>query len=179
MKGAVITVGMVALGIALWQSFAPESSPVQQFDLKEKELIASYLREGTRRHFSQHGVAADVLEIGEATRWQSSEETTLRDIRYQTQAEHGAVWDIDAAAGIFFEDLNELELKNGVTILELTRDATMQTQSMHLYMNQKRAQGEQEVVITGRGSRTSGSAFELDLQSSMATLKGDVRTEYE
>ena len=55
----------------------------------------------------------------------------------------------------------------------------MQTESMHLYMDQKRAQGEQEVVMTGRGSRTSGSAFELDLQSSMATLKGDVRTEYE
>ena len=178
MKGAVITVGMVALGIALWHSFATESSPVQQIDLEE-ELIASYLREGTRRHFSQDGVAADVLEISVATRLQNSEETTLKDIRYQARAENGAVWDIEAATGIFFEDLNELELKNGVTILELTRDATMQTESMHLYMDQKRAQGEQEVVMTGRGSRTSGSAFELDLQSSKATLKGNVRTEYE
>ena len=169
---------MVALGIALWQSFVPKSSPVQQIDLEE-ELIASYLREGTRRHFSQDGVAADVLEISVATRWQNSEQTTLTDIRYQAQAENGAVWDIEAAAGIFFEDLNELELKNGVTILELTRDATMQTESMHLYIDQKRAQGEQKVVMTGRGSRTSGSAFELDLQSSKATLKGDVRTEYE
>tara|TARA_Y100000287_G_C14030559_1_gene261418 strand:+ start:22 stop:561 length:540 start_codon:yes stop_codon:yes gene_type:complete len=179
MKGAVITLGMVALGIALWQSFAPESSPVQEIDLEEEQLIASYLLEGTRRHFSQDGATADVLEIGEATRWQNSEETTLRDIRYQAQAESGAVWDIDAAAGIFYEDINELELKNGVTVLELTRDATMQTESMRLYMDQKRAQGEQEVVMTGRGSRTTGSAFELDLQSSMATLKGDVRTEYE
>ena len=178
MKGAVITVGMVALGIALWQSLVPESSPVQQIDLEE-ELIASYLREGTRRHFSQDGVAADVLEISVATRWQNSEETTLTDIRYQAQAENGAVWDIEAGAGIFFEDRNELELKNGVTILELTRDATMQTESMHLYMDQRRAQGEQEVVMTGRGSRTSGAAFELDLQSSKAVLKGDVRTEYE
>ena len=178
MKGAVITVGMVALSIALWQSLDPESSPVPQIDLEE-ELIASYLREGTRRHFSQDGVAADVLEISVATRWHNSEETTLTDIRYQARAENGAVWDIEAAAGIFFEDLNELELKNGVTILELTRDATMRTESMHLYMDQKRAQGEQEMVITGRGSRTSGSAFELDLQSSKATLKGNVRTEYE
>jgi LPS export ABC transporter protein LptC len=179
MKGAVITFGMVALGIALWQSFAPESSPVQEIDLEEEHLIASYLLEGTRRHFSQDGVTADVLEIGEATRWRNSEETTLRDIRYQAQAESGAVWDIDAAAGIFYEDINELELKNGVTVLELTRDATMRTESMRLYMDQKRAQGEQEVVMTGRGSRTTGLAFELDLQSSMATLKGDVRTEYE
>ena len=36
MKGTVITVGMVALGIALWQSLAPESSPVQQIDLVEE-----------------------------------------------------------------------------------------------------------------------------------------------
>ena len=179
MKGAVITLGMVALGIALWQSFAPESSPVQEIDLEEEHLIASYLLEGTRRHFSQDGVTADVLEIGEATRWQNSEETTLMDIRYQAQAKSGAIWDIDAAAGIFYEDINELELKNGVTVLELTRDTTMQTESMRLYMDQKRAQGGQEVVMTGRGSRTTGSAFELDLQSSMATLKGDVRTEYE
>ena len=179
MKGALITLGTVALGIALWQSFAPASSPVQEIDLEEEQLIASYLLEGTRRHFSQDGVTADVLEIGEATQWQNSEETTLRGIRYQTQAESGAVWDIDAAAGIFYEDINELELKNGVTVLELTRDATMQTGSMRLYMDQKRAQGEQEVVMTGRGSRTTGSAFELDLQSSMATLKGDVITKYE
>ena len=179
MKGALITLGTVALGIALWQSFAPASSPVQEIDLEEEQLIASYLLEGTRRHFSQDGVTADVLEIGEATQWLSGEETTLKDIRYQTQAESGAVWDIGAAAGIFYEDINELELKNGVTVLELTRDTTMQTESMRLYMDQKRAQGEQEVVMTGRGSRTTGSAFELDLQSSMATLKGDVRTEYE
>ena len=179
MKGALITLGTVALGIALWQLFAPASSPVQEIDLEEEHMIASYLLEGTRRHFSQDGVTADVLEIGEATRWQNSEETTLRDIRYQAQAESGAVWDIDAAAGIFYEDINELELKNGVTILELTRDATMQTESMRLYMDQKRAKGEQEVVMTGRGSRTTGSAFELDLQSSMATLKGDVITKYE
>ena len=179
MKGAVITFGVVALGVALWQSLAPESSPVKQIDLEEERLIASYLRKGTRRHFSQDGVASDVLEIGEATRWQNSEETTLREIRYQAQAENGALWDIDAAAGTFFEDLNELALKNGVTVLERTRDATMQTESMRLYMDQKRAQGEQEVVMTGRGSRTTGSAFELDLQRSMATLKGDVRTEYE
>ena len=179
MQGIVITMGMVALGIALWQSFAPQSSPVQQIDLQEEQLIASYLREGTRTHFSQDGVAADVLKIGEATRWQNSEETTLSEIRYQAQAENGSVWDIDAAAGIFFEDLNELELKNGVTVLERTRDATMQTESMRLYLDQKRAQGEQEVVMTGRGSRTTGSAFELDLQRSVATLKGDVRTEYE
>ena len=177
MKGAVITVGIGALGIALWQSFAPGSSPVQKIDLEE-ELIASYLREGTRRHFSQDGVAADVLEISAATRWQNSEETTLRDIRYQSQAENGAVWDIEASAGIFFEDRNELELKNGVSILELTRDATIKTESMRLYMDQKRARGEQEVTMTGRGSRTSGSAFELDLQSSMATLKGNVITKY-
>ena len=179
MKGVVITMGMVTLGIALWQSFAPESSPIQQIDLQEEQLIASYMRDGIRRHFSQDGVAADVLEIGEATRRQNSEETTLSEIRYQAQAENGSVWDIGAAAGIFFEDLNELELRNGVTVLERTRDATMQTESMRLYLEQRRAQGEQEVVMTGRGSRTTGSAFELDLQRSMATLKGDVRTEYE
>ena len=179
MKGTVITVGMVALGIGLWQSFTPESSPVQQLDLQKEQLIASYLLDGTRRHFSGDGVAADVLEIGEATRWQNSEETTLREIRYQAQSQNGAVWDIGAAAGIFFEDLNELELKNGVTVLERNLGASMQTKSMRLYLDQKRAQGEQEVVMTGRGSRTTGSAFELDLQRSVATLKGDVRTEYE
>jgi hypothetical protein len=83
MKGTVITLGMVALGIALWQSFAPESSPVQQIDLEEEQLIASYMLEGTRRHFSEDGAASDVLEIGEATRSQNSEETTLSEIRYQ------------------------------------------------------------------------------------------------
>ena len=179
MRGAVITLGIVALAVALWQSFAPESLPVKQIDLGEEQLIASYLLEGTRRHFSEDGGASDVLEIGEATQWQNSEETTLSEIRYRAQAENGAVWDVVAAAGVFFEDINELELKNGVTVLERTRDATVQTESMRLYMDQKRAQGEQEVVMTSRSSRTTGSAFELDLQSSVATLKGDVKTEYE
>ena len=94
MRGAVITLGIVALSVALWQSFAPESSPVKQIDLEEEQLIASYLLEGTRRHFSEDGAASDVLEIGEATRWQNSEETALSEIRYQAQAENGAVWDL-------------------------------------------------------------------------------------
>jgi hypothetical protein len=60
MRGAVITLGIVALAVALWQSFAPESSPVKQIDLEEEQLIASYLLEGTRRHFSEDGAASDV-----------------------------------------------------------------------------------------------------------------------
>ena len=154
MKGAVITLGMVALGIALWQSFAPESSPVQEIDLEEEQLIASYLLEGTRRHFSQDGVTADVLEIGEATRWQNSEETTLIDIRYQAQAESGAVWDIDAAAGIFYEDINELELKNGVTVLELTGTRQCKQSPCALH-GPKACPGRARSGKTGRGSRTT------------------------
>jgi len=50
---------------------------------------------------------------------------------------------------------------------------------MRLFMNQKRASGHQEVLLTGRGSRTTGSSFELDLQTNTATLKGDVVTQYE
>jgi lipopolysaccharide export system protein LptC len=50
---------------------------------------------------------------------------------------------------------------------------------MRLYMDQKRASGQQKVVLTGRGSRTTGSAFDLDLQTNTATLKGDVVTHYE
>jgi len=88
-------------------------------------------------------------------------------------------WDITASAGTFFEDINELVLQNGVTVIETERQATMTTEAMRLFMDQKRATGEQDVLLTGRGSRTSGSSFELDLQTNTATLKGDVVTQYE
>ena len=119
------------------------------------------------------------MQIGTATRWLNSDETSLNDIRYRAHGEDDALWDIDASEGIFFEATNELVLKNGVTVLERSREAVVSTEAMRLYMNQKRAVGEHEVVMTGQGSRTTGAAFELDLQTNTATLKGDVVTDYE
>ena len=120
-----------------------------------------------------------MLQIGTATRWLNSDETALNDIRYRALGEDDAQWDIDASEGIFFEATNELVLKNGVTVLERSREGVVSTEAMRLYMNQKRAVGEHEVVITGQGSRTTGASFELDLQTNTATLKGDVVTDYE
>ena len=46
-------------------------------------------------------------------------------------------------------------------------------------MDQKRAEGHDAVSLTGRGSKTTGAGFELDLVANTATLKGNVRTQYE
>jgi lipopolysaccharide export system protein LptC len=50
---------------------------------------------------------------------------------------------------------------------------------MLLKMDQKRAEGDNEVLLTGRGSKTTGSGFELDLVANTATVKGNVKTQYE
>jgi len=179
MKTVIVTLGIVALGIGLWGSFSPPSRQPSRTDDTEAALIASYLVDGTRTHFSADGSASDLLIIGTAARWHNSDETELGDIRYQAQAEDGTAWDIDASAGIFFENTNELALKNGVTVIERNGEAAMTTEAMRIYMDENRAEGQHEVVMTGRGSRTTGSAFELDLSTNRATLIGNVSTEYE
>lgn len=179
MKTLVISTGIVALGIGLWQFLAPASSTSLPVNTAEKSVVASYLVDGTRTHFSDSGPTSDVLQIGTATRWLNSDETSLTDIRYRAHGEDNAQWDIDASEGIFFEATNELILKNGVTVLERSREAVVSTEAMRLYMNQKRAVGEHQVVMTGQGSRTTGASFELDLQTNTATLKGEVITDYE
>jgi len=50
---------------------------------------------------------------------------------------------------------------------------------MRLFMDKKLASGEHQVVLTGRSSRTTGSAFKVDLRTNTATLMGDVQTNYE
>ena len=62
---------------------------------------------------------------------------------------------------------------------EATNQATLKTETMRLYMDQKRAEGHDAVSLTGRGSKTTGAGFELDLVANTATLKGNVRTQYE
>ena len=179
MRTLLISAGVVAVGIALWQILAPASSTNLPANTVDKSVIASYLVDGTRTHFSDSGPPSDVLQIGAATRWLNGEETTLNDIRYRADGEGNAQWNIDASDGLFYETTNELVLKNGVTVVERSREAVVSTEAMRLYMDQKRAVGEHEVVMTGQGSRTTGSSFELDLQTNTATLKGDVVTDYE
>lgn len=179
MKTLLISAGVVALSIALWQVLAPTSSTNLPASTADKSVIASYLVDGTRTHFSESGPPSEVLQIGAATRWLNSDETALNEIRYQADGEGNAQWDIDASDGLFYETTNELVLKNGVTVVERSREAVVSTEALRLYMDQKRAVGEHEVVMTGQGSRTTGSSFELDLQTNTATLKGDVVTDYE
>ena len=179
MKTLLISAGVVALSIALWQVLAPTSSTNLPASTADKSVIASYLVDGTRTHFSESGPPSEVLQIGAATRWLNSDETALNEIRYQADGEGNAQWDINASDGLFYETTNELVLKNGVTVVERSREAVVSTEALRLYMDQKRAVGEHEVVMTGQGSRTTGSSFELDLQTNTATLKGDVVTDYE
>ena len=178
MKLLVIAILTASAGIALWQS-APRMETFSPAEETDDVVIASYLQAGTRTFFSTEGDRSDVLEIGSATRWSDSDEVSLSEIRYRAKGDNDTAWDITASAGTFFEDINELVLQNGVTVIETERQATMTTEAMRLFMDQKRATGEQDVLLTGRGSRTSGSSFELDLQTNTATLKGDVVTQYE
>ena len=179
MRTLLISAGVAALSIALWQILTPASRTTLPPNTADKSVIASYLVDGTRTHFSDSGPPSEVLQIGAATRWLRSDETALNDIRYRADGEGNTQWDIDASDGLFYETTNELVLKNGVTVVERSREAVVSTEAMRLYMDQKRAVGEHEVVITGQGSRTTGSSFELDLQTNTATLKGDVVTDYE
>ena len=178
MKLLIIAILAASAGIALWQSAPPMDtfSPSPETD---DVVIASYLKAGTRTFFSAEGDRSDVLEIGSATRWSDSDEVALSEIRYRSRGDKDTAWDITASAGTFFEDINELVLQNGVKVIETERQATMTTEVMRLFMDQKRASGDEEVLLTGRGSRTTGSSFELDLQTNTATLKGDVVTQYE
>jgi len=175
----LISAGVVAMSVALWQILAPAASTNLPANNSDKSVIASYLIDGNRTHFSESGPPSEVLQIGSATRWLNSDETALNDIRYRADGEGNAQWDINASDGLFYETSNELVLKNGVTVVERSREAVVSTEAMRLYMDQKRVVGEHKVVMTGQGSRTTGSSFELDLQTNTATLKGDVVTDYE
>ena len=96
-----------------------------------------------------------------------------------TTGNSGEIWNIRASDGVFFEDRNELALTNGVVIDEHAQEARITTEAMRLFMDKKLASGEHQVVLTGRGSLTTGSAFEVDLRTNTATLMGDVQTNYE
>ena len=105
--------------------------------------------------------------------------TGLKIIRYQTQGDDDLRWNIKAEAGVLYERTNELALQDGVTVYEATNQATLNTETMLLNMDQKRAEGHDTVLLTGRGSKTTGAGFELDLVANTATVKGNVKTQYE
>ena len=82
MKTLLISAGVAALSIALWQILAPTSSTNLPASTADKSVIASYLVDGTRTHFSESGPPSEVLQLGAATRWLNSDETALNEIRY-------------------------------------------------------------------------------------------------
>ena len=179
MKLLVFVIAAVGVSVALWSGLAPDVDVEQRAAITDGPVRTSYVVDGIRRRFSDEGRPTDTLKINSAIRWLNSDQTTLGGIQYVTDGNSGEIWDIRASDGVFFEDLNELALTNGVVIDEHAQEARMTTQAMQLFMDQKLAKGEHEVVLTGRGSRTTGSAFRVDLRTNKATLIGDVQTNYE
>ena len=173
----IIVVGC-ALSVSFWRTLTP-SAPL--FERKEGDgsVVESYVTGGTRTQFSPTGAASEIMHIGSAERQLGSQVTALKSIRYQTQGDDDLRWNIKAQAGVLYEMTNELALQDGVTVYEATNQATLNTETMLLNMDRKRAEGHNEVLLTGRGSKTTGSGFELDLVANTATVKGNVKTQYE
>ena len=173
----IIVVGC-ALSVSFWRTLTP-SAPL--FERKEGDgsVVESYVTGGTRTQFSPTGAASEIMHIGSAERQLGSQVTALKSIRYQTQGDDELRWDIEAQAGVLYEQTNELALQDGVTVYEATNQATLNTETMLLNMDQKRAEGHDTVLLTGRGSKTTGAGFELDLVTNTATVKGNVKTQYE
>lgn len=179
MKILVFVIAAVAVNIGFWSGLAPGVDAELRTTITDVPLKTSYVLDGIRRRFSDEGRPTDTLKIDYATRWLNSDRTALGGIQYVTAGNSGEIWDIRASQGVFFEDRNELALSNGVVIDEHDQETRMTTQAIQLFMDKKRATGEHRVVLTGRGSRTTGSAFRVDLKTNTATLMGDVQTNYE
>ena len=179
MKILLLVIASVTLSLILWSRLVPSINTEQRPAITDEAVRASYLIDGIRRRFSHEGLPTDRLEIDSAIRWLNSDEMALDSIQYVTSGNSGEIWDIRASDGVFFEDRNELALTNGVVIDEHEQEARMTTHAMRLFMDQKLATGEHRVLLTGRGSRTTGSAFRIDLGTNTATLIGDVQTNYE
>ena len=169
----------VLVGTLIWLYITPTSVKISEAPLNDRPVITSYVVNGTRTHFSADGKASDILTINTATRWSQTNRTELTGIQYFAQGEGGQQWQIEAAEGDFFEVQNELALSKGVEIEELNQLATMKTDAMRLFIDEKRASGIYPVTLTGQKSVTTGSSFELDLNTSTATLRGGVTTHYE
>ena len=179
MKLLVVVIAAVAVSVGFWSGLAADVDLEQRATITNGPVRTSYVVDGIRRRFSDAGRPTDTLKISSATRWLNSDQTALGGIQYVTDGNSGEIWDIRASDGVFFEDRNELVLTNGVVIDEHAKEATMTTEAMRLFMDQKLATGEHQVVLTGRGSQTTGAAFRVDLRTNKATLIGDVQTNYE
>ena len=96
------------------------------------------------------------MQIGSAERQLGSQVTALKSIRYQTQGDDDLRWNIKAEAGVLYERTNELALQDGVIVYEATNQATLNTETMLLNMDQKRAEGHDTVLLTGRLAKPLG-----------------------
>ncbi len=179
MKTFSFALAGLTIAAAFWHRLAPDVSGGPNPFTDNEKLVTSYLRVGVRTQFASDGKPSDVLAIDNAERREGSDETALSGIQFFSQSADGTQWHIDSSSGLFLEEANELFLRDGVRILEATRNGTINTESMWLLIDEKRATGDRDVVLTAPGSRTLGTGFELDLVRDKATLKGRVKTDYE
>jgi len=179
LKAFLLALVGLATATVFWHRLAPSISLDPSSFTDGGELVTSYLHSGVRTQFAADGEASDVLAINKAERKEGSDETALEGIRFFSESTDGTKWHIESSSGLFFEDANELFLQDGVRIFEATRKGTIDTESMWLLIDEKRAKGNRNVILTSPDSRTVGTGFELDLMTDVATLRGRVRTDYE
>jgi LPS export ABC transporter protein LptC len=179
MKLAALLLLTMSAVAAIWGSLSLEPGKRSALTAESRVVVATYLQAGVLTQYAASGEIAERLEIESAVREVSSSESALREIRYRASGKNETLWDIQASRGTFLEDADELLLTDGVEINEISHAVMMSTPSAHLFLGNKRALGNQKVLLTGQGSKTVGDGFELDLATNTATLKGNVQTDYE
>ena len=179
MKFTFVISLLLVTGVTLWLSSSQFSitTPSEQNHLEH--TLQSYIEGGIHTHFSQTGSIIELLTIDRAVKYLDQSEAHIEGIHYQSQIDQEFIWDIQAATGKYLDAANELVLWDGVKVSGSHHDVHMQTDSMHVFMNQKKAVGQSPVLLTGIGSHTRGDRFELNMNSNKATLKGNVQTHYE
>jgi len=154
----IIVVGC-ALSVSFWRTLTP-SAPF--FEIKEGDgsVVESYVMGGTRTQFSDTGAASEIMRIGSAERQLGSQRHCLKKYplsERRVTTTYGGI--LKRKPAYFTSRPMNLHCKMGSQCYEATNQATLNTETMLLNMDQKRAEGHDPVLLTGRGSKTTGSRF--------------------
>lgn len=142
-------------------------------------LRQSYLDDALSWRFDDDGTRTQLLAISTGERLVGKPVTHLGALRFAGRDNDGRDWRIDAGAGILQEQVDELQLLEGVVIRESGGLGTLETPRLRLFLGEERAQTRAPVTLTTARSKTTAVGLDLDLKAGTARLLSRVNTIYE
>lgn len=142
------------------------------------ELVSTEVTNLDTRRYDQTGALLEQTSTRHLIQYDQDDRLKLSEVTVTQVTPSGEMWTLTAPKGIAYDTTNALELSAGVEISNQNA-TTLTTDKVFIDTSQRLATSDDQVLLVTPKSRTQASGLTINLEQGSATLRGNVRTNYQ